>query len=95
MRPSSLPTPTQNSLNGLFAVAAGNGLSFGDVLQVLDSDAPGAGLVVAGLVGDDHARLERHGVSDFRNPMRAFMHGKIAADAMAGAVVVIDAAFPQ
>src|SRR6185369_2245983 len=63
--------------------------------QVLDPDAVFAGLVVAGLVGDDHARLERHAVRRLGDAVRAFMHREIAADAMPGAVVVIEPDLPE
>src|SRR6185312_13246942 len=41
--------------------------------QILDTDAVGAGLVVAGLVADDHAGLQRHGARDLGNAVRAFV----------------------
>src|SRR3546814_15433965 len=59
--------------------------------QVLDADAVGAGLVVAGLVGDDHARPPRHRVAQLRDPLRAFVDVQVAADALAGAVIVVEA----
>ena len=52
-----------------------------DEFEVLDPDAVGIGLVVAGLVGKDHAALQRRGAElEIR---RAFMHREIAADAVA------------
>ena len=55
--------------------------------QVLDADAVGAGLVIAGLVREDHAALERRR-AELGDARRAFVHRQIAADAVAGAVVV-------
>ena len=63
-------------------------------LEVLDPDAEGVGLVVAGLVGQDHAALQRRG-AELGDPRRAFVHREIAADAVAGAVVEIEAGLPQ
>ena len=57
--------------------------------QVLDADAVGAGLVVAGLVREDHAALERGG-AELGDARRALVHRQIAADAVAGAVVEIE-----
>src|SRR5205823_375857 len=63
--------------------------------QIFDADAVGAGLVVAGLVRDDHPGQERLGVRRLRDPLRTFMHAEIAADPVAGAVVVIEALLPE
>ena len=62
--------------------------------QVLDADAPRAGLVVAGLVGEQHARLQRGG-ADLGDALRAFVDRKVAADAVPGAVVEIEPRFPE
>ena len=63
-------------------------------LQIFDPDSVSVGFVIAGLVGQDHAAPERRG-AELGNPRRAFMHRKIAADAVAGAVIEIDAGLPQ
>ena len=62
--------------------------------QILDADAIGAGLVIARLVGQDHARFERHR-TDFRDALRPLVYGEIGADAMARAMVEIEPGFPQ
>ena len=62
--------------------------------QVLDADAVGAFLVVARLVGQHHA-LEQLFGAGARDALRAFMHGQIGADAMAGAVGEVAAVLPQ
>ena len=62
--------------------------------EILDPDAVSVGLVVAGLVGKDHAALERRG-AELGNPRRSFMDRKIAADAVAGAVLEIEPGLPQ
>ena len=53
-----------------------------------------AGLVVARLVRQDHARLERRG-AELRQPLRPLVHREIAADAVAGAVVEIEPGLPE
>ena len=63
--------------------------------QVLDADAVGAGLVVAGLVGDHHARCEHRARAHPRDALRAFVHVEVVAHAVAGAVVVVEARLPQ
>ena len=75
------------------ALRAFDGALFDDD-EVFDADAIVAGFVIAGLVGEDHARLERSR-ADFGDPLRAFMHGEIGADAMARAVIEIEARVPQ
>src|SRR5712691_4004927 len=62
--------------------------------QILDPDSETIGLVIAGLVGEDHAASERRG-AELGNPRRAFMHREIAADAVAGTVIEIDAGLPE
>ena len=62
--------------------------------QVLDPNAVGASLVIARLVREDHAALQWNG-AELGQPRRAFMHGEIAADAMAGAVIEIEAGGPE
>ena len=64
-------------------------LGLGHQHQVLDADAVGAFLVVAGLVGDDHAGLQ-HGHAALGDALRALVHGQVAADAVAGAVVEVE-----
>ena len=71
-----------------------------DQHQILDADAIFAGLVIAGLVGEDHAGLERLvaaglAAADRRDALRPFVHREEAADAMAGAVGVIEPGRPQ
>ena len=61
--------------------------------QVLDADAVGAGFVIAGLVRQDHAALERRG-AELGDARRPFVHRQIAADAVAGAVVEVEAGLP-
>src|SRR5204863_9070354 len=76
------------------AIAAGHLLRLGHQHEVLDADAVGAFLVVAGLVGDDHAGLQ-HGHAALGDALRALVHGEIAADAVAGAVVEVEPRLPQ
>ena len=75
-------------------VAAGNRLGRPHQLQVLDADAVVAGAVVAGLVGDDHAGAERYGAG-LGDALRAFVHRQKAADAVARAMVEVEAGLPQ
>ena len=63
--------------------------------QILDADAVGAGLVVAGLVGDDHAGRERRARAQARDALRAFVHVQVMAHAVPGAVIVVEARLPQ
>src|SRR5262249_19685963 len=56
--------------------------------------AVGAGFVVAGLVRQDHAGLERRG-AELGDAGRSFVHREIAADAVAGAVVEVESLRPQ
>ena len=51
-------------------------------------------LVIARLVRQDHAALQRRG-AEFRDARRAFVHREVAADAVAGAVVVVEAGLPE
>ncbi len=53
-----------------------------------------AGFVIAGLVREDHAALERGG-AELGDARGALVHRQIAADAVAGAVVEIDAGLPE
>src|SRR4029078_13349421 len=62
--------------------------------QVLDADAVSPGFVVAGLVPKDHAALERD-PAELGNARRAFVHRQVAADAVPGTVVEVEAARPQ
>ena len=62
--------------------------------EIFNPDAIGIGLVVAGLVGQDHAALQRRG-AELGNSRRALMHREIAADAVPGAVLEIEAGLPE
>ncbi|PAV93243.1 hypothetical protein WR25_01816 [Diploscapter pachys] len=80
------------------AVAAGDG-GGDDQQQVLDPDAVFAGLVIARLVRQHHARAQRlqagaAGIIGRRDPLRPFVHRQIAADAVAGAVREIEPRLP-
>src|SRR5262249_39955507 len=77
------------------AFAAGDVFGRGDHLQVFDADTVRASFVVAGFVRDDHAGLKWHGVEHFRDAMRTFVHAEIRTDAVAGAVIVVEAGLPQ
>src|SRR5262249_4056301 len=57
-------------------------------------DAVFAGLVVPGLVRQDHAALER-GAAELGDARRALVHREIAADAVPGAVVEVEAMLPE
>ena len=63
--------------------------------QVLDPDAVGAGLVVAGLVGDHHAGRERSRAAHAGDPLGTLVHVEVVAHAVPGAMVVIEARLPQ
>src|ERR1700749_787030 len=63
-------------------------VAFLDNDEILDADAVGAGLVIAWLVRDDHARHQRLAVRQLRDALRPFMDAEIGADAVAGAVIV-------
>ena len=63
--------------------------------QVLDADAVGVGLVVARLVADDHAGLQGDVVGHLGDALRALVDREIGADAVAGAVVVVEPGLPQ
>src|ERR1700756_4230176 len=80
-----------NALTGFFGA---DNVGADHELEVLDPDAVGVGLVVAGLVGQDHAALQRRG-AELRDPRRPFMDAEIAADAVAGAVLEIDPGLPE
>src|SRR6266478_3857201 len=75
--------------------AAGNLARFPHYYQILDADAVFAGLVVAGLVRTDHAGLQGLRGAARRDALRSLMHRQIRADAVAGAVAVIEAGIPQ
>ena len=64
-----------------------------DEHEVLDADAVLAGLVVARLIRQDHARLERLS-AELRQPLRPLVDREVAADAVAGAVVEIEPGLP-
>src|SRR5690606_36869768 len=68
--------------------------ALGDEDEVLRADAVGAVLVITGLVGNDHARLERHAVAG-RDADRALVHAEEVPDAVAGAVGIGDSVLPQ
>src|SRR5690606_2545614 len=68
--------------------------------QILYPDAVFAGLVIAGLVREDHAGeqfLLRPGLPAARlgDALRPFVNGEEAADSVAGAVRVIEPGLPQ
>ena len=77
------------------AFAARDRRGGGDELEVLDANAVVAFLVVAGLVGDDHPRLQGDGVRLLGDAVRTFVDAEINADAVAGAVVVIETSHPH
>ena len=54
-----------------------------------------AGQIESWFVRQDHPRRDRHRPCRARNADRAFMHGQITADAMAGAVIIIQPRLPQ
>src|SRR3954451_22938021 len=54
-----------------------------------------AWLIVAGLVGNDHARQERREIAWTCNPLWAFVHGHVTADSVARAVAEIESILPQ
>jgi hypothetical protein len=71
-----------------------------DQHEIFDADAVFAGLVIAGFVGEDHARAQRlgraaAGVERLGDTLRPLMHRQIGAHAVAGAVRVIQPRFPQ
>ena len=53
-----------------------------------------AGVIIARLVGQDHARLQRRR-TELRDALRPLVHGEIGADAMPRAVVEIEPGAPQ
>src|SRR5262245_2448809 len=53
-----------------------------------------SGFVVAGLIREDHAALERGG-AELGNARWAFVYGQVAADTVAGAMIEIEARNPQ
>ena len=65
-----------------------------DQQQVLDADAEMAFAVVAGLVRQDHARLDGH-VRALGQARRALVDAEVAAHPVPGAVVVVQACPPQ
>ena len=75
-------------------------LSFLDQHQIFDADAIGAGLVIAGLVGEEHAGEEDFAcpclpTCRFGDTLWPFMDREESANAVAGAVRIIDAGLPQ
>ena len=62
--------------------------------QVLDANAVGTAPVIARLVREDHAGLQRHRAS-LGDALRTLVDREEGADAVAGAVVVIEPGFPQ
>src|SRR6202030_35889 len=63
--------------------------------EIFDADPVGIGLVIAGLVRDDHAGQQRLRVRGLGDALWALVHSQIAADAMPGAVVVVEPLLPQ
>src|SRR5712671_6018751 len=76
-------------------VALGRALRGRHREEVVDPDAISAGLVIAGLVRDDHPGQQRLTVCRLRDTLRAFVHAEIAADTVPGAVVVIEPPLPE
>src|SRR5690242_17446212 len=75
-------------------------LAFDDEHEVFDPDAVLASLIIAGLVRKDHARLQgliaaALRAADGRDALRPFVDRQEAADAVAGAMRIIEAGFPQ
>ena len=66
-----------------------------DILQILDANTVRAFLVETRLVRNDHARHKRRGIPGFCDPLRAFMHAEINADAVPRAMIIIEARLPQ
>ncbi|MNV79859.1 hypothetical protein D3C71_1734280 [compost metagenome] len=64
-------------------------------LQGLDADAPLAFAIIARLVRQDHAGQQRLGVDVGRDALRPLMHAQIRPDAVAGAVIEVEACVPQ
>src|SRR3954447_6260928 len=69
-----------------------------DQHQILDADPVFASFVIARLIGDDHARLERFVAAALctaygRNALWPLMDGKEAADAVARAVGIVETGF--
>src|SRR3546814_7650200 len=69
-------------------------------LQILDPNAEMARLVIAGLVGQDHAGVQRFlgprlPARRLGDALRPFVDGQIGADAVAGAMGIIDPVGPQ
>src|SRR3546814_12710349 len=62
---------------------------------VLRANSPRAGAVVARFVGDDHTGFECNGVRRLGHPLRTFVTAQIAADAVTGAVVEVQARRPE
>src|SRR3546814_5406218 len=62
---------------------------------VLRANSPRAGAVVARFVGDDHTGFECNGVRRLGHPLRTFVNAQIAADAVTGAVVEVQARRPE
>jgi hypothetical protein len=63
--------------------------------QVLQPNAVMVRQIIAGLVGQDHAGRDWRRPRQARQADRPLMHRQIAADAMAGAVVVVEPDLPQ
>ena len=94
MRRVSIGTSVNVSkaLSGFSAPATG--ARFRHQHQILDADAVGVGAVIAGLVGQDHAALERR-AAELGDARRPFVHREVAADAVAGAVIEIEPGAPE
>src|SRR5690606_39899499 len=88
----SFPTRRSSDLGALVALLW---RAFHDGHQILDANAVGARLVVARLVRNDHSRPQGDGVGVLRNSLRSLVHRKIAADAVAGAVIKVQSDLPE
>src|SRR5687768_12589460 len=87
-------------LEAQYVLLAGLDLTLDDQNEVLDADPVFAGLVITGLVGEDHAgaqRLVAAGLAAARRryALRPLMDGEEAADAVAGAVGIIEPGLPE
>src|SRR5208283_2406817 len=62
--------------------------------EILEPDSIFARAIISGLVGEDHARLERR-MAHLGDALRPLMHAEISADAMTHAVIEVEPRLPQ